>query len=56
MAPRARPAAGEGEGSPASSGVCLALAYPERIGQNRGGGRYLLSSGRGAVLPRQQLL
>ncbi|AEI44238.1 ATP-dependent RNA helicase [Paenibacillus mucilaginosus] len=48
--------AGEGEGSPASSGVCLALAYPERIGQNRGGGRYLLSSGRGAVLPRQQLL
>ncbi|MFN0226222.1 ATP-dependent helicase C-terminal domain-containing protein, partial [Paenibacillus sp. KR2-11] len=47
---------GEGQGEPASCGVCLALAYPDRIGQNRGGGRYLLSSGRGAVLNRQQLL
>ncbi len=34
-------------------GVLLAFAYPDRIGMARGGesGRYLLSQGRGAVLP-----
>lgn len=31
-------------------GMVLALAYPDRIGQNRGDGRFLLSGGRGAVL------
>lgn len=30
-------------------GMLLALAYPDRIGQNRGDGRFLLSSGRGAA-------
>src|SRR5262249_57159195 len=34
-------------------GALLALAYPDRIGRRRAGtaGRYLLSGGRGAVLP-----
>jgi ATP-dependent helicase HrpB len=37
----------------ARTGELLALAYPDRIGRRRPGaaGRYLLSSGRGAVLP-----
>ena len=36
-----------------AAGLLLALAYPDRIGLARGGdgGRYLLSNGRGAVLP-----
>jgi ATP-dependent helicase HrpB len=36
---------------PATVGLLLALAYPDRIGRARGtgGGRYLLSGGRGAV-------
>ena len=36
----------------APSGVLLALAYPDRIGQRRpgGGGRFLLRSGQGALL------
>ncbi|MFZ5781420.1 MAG: ATP-dependent helicase HrpB [Pseudomonadota bacterium] len=35
------------------TGALLALAYPDRIGRRRAGtaGRYLLSGGRGAVLP-----
>lgn len=38
-------------------GRLLALAYPDRIAQSRGaGGRYLLSSGRGATLPPAQSL
>ena len=38
-----------------TSGRLLALAYPDRIAQSRGaGGRYLLSSGRGAILPGAQ--
>jgi ATP-dependent helicase HrpB len=37
----------------ARTGMLLALAYPDRIGRRRPGtaGRYLLSGGRGAVLP-----
>lgn len=35
-------------------GLLLALAYPDRIGQGRGGGRFLLRNGRGAVLPSAQ--
>lgn len=39
------------------SGRLLAFAYPDRIAQSRGGGgRYLLSSGRGARLPEAQSL
>jgi ATP-dependent helicase HrpB len=38
-------------------GRLLALAYPDRIAQSRGaGGRFLLSSGRGAQLPPAQSL
>ena len=38
-----------------SAGALLALAYPDRIAQRRGegGGRYLLSNGRGAAFPGQ---
>ena len=32
-------------------GLLLALAYPDRIGQRRESGKYLLSGGRGAYLP-----
>ena len=43
--------------SDADVGRLLALAYPDRIAQSRGaGGRYLLSSGRGANLPPAQSL
>lgn len=38
------------------AGVLLSFAYPDRIGQSRGEGRYLLASGRGVELPRMQLL
>lgn len=37
-------------------GILLALAYPDRIGQGRGKGRFLLRNGRGAVLKEQQPL
>ena len=37
-------------------GLLLALAYPERIGQQRGGGRFLLENGRGAVIFDKQLV
>ncbi len=34
-----------------SLGALLSLAYPDRIAQNRGDGRFLLRTGRGALLP-----
>jgi ATP-dependent helicase HrpB len=37
-------------------GVLLAFAYPDRVGQRRGDGRFLLSNGRGAFILRQQAL
>lgn len=40
----------------AACGWLLALAFPDRIGQRRPDGRYLLSSGRGATLPRADSL
>jgi ATP-dependent helicase HrpB len=45
--PRPSPLRGEGEASP---GALLALAYPDRIARNRGGGSgaFLLANGRGA--------
>ncbi|EFM12489.1 Helicase ATP-dependent domain protein, partial [Paenibacillus curdlanolyticus YK9] len=55
-----------GPGSPAaqagaagrapSPGALLAYAYPDRVGQGRGDGRFLLASGRGASLPSMQPL
>lgn len=37
-------------------GLLLAYAYPDRIGQQRSRGRYLLSNGRGAVMAADQHL
>ena len=39
-------------GNEQSCGLLAAIAYPDRIAQRRSSGTYLLSSGRGAVLPR----
>ncbi|KRF13346.1 ATP-dependent helicase HrpB [Paenibacillus sp. Soil787] len=39
-----------------ASGLLLAFAYPDRVAQRRRAGRFLLSSGRGAVLPELQPL
>jgi len=49
--------AGSAARSDLDVGRLLALAYPDRIAQSRGaGGRFLLSSGRGAQLPPAQSL
>ncbi|MCQ6557806.1 ATP-dependent helicase HrpB [Paenibacillus mendelii] len=45
-----------GGGSSNSCGILLAMAYPDRIAQRRGDGRFLLRSGRGAVVPELQSL
>ncbi len=37
-------------------GMVLAFAYPDRVGQQRGGGRFLLENGRGAIVVGQQPL
>jgi ATP-dependent helicase HrpB len=37
-------------------GLLLAFAFPERIAQSKGGGRFLLSNGRGAFIADQQPL
>jgi len=52
-----RPAAAT-DATGTSPGALLALAYPERTAQNRGGTgeRFLLASGAGAVLPRDDAL
>jgi len=39
-----------------SDGSLLAYAYPDRIAQRRADGRYVMASGRGAVLPELQPL
>lgn len=39
-----------------ATGRLLALAYPDRVGQARGGGKFTLSGGRGAALPGEQSL
>ncbi|MEU5806897.1 ATP-dependent helicase C-terminal domain-containing protein [Streptomyces sp. NPDC047718] len=33
------------------AGLVVALAFPERVARNRGGGQYLMASGTGAALP-----
>ncbi|RKN84219.1 ATP-dependent helicase HrpB [Paenibacillus ginsengarvi] len=47
---------GSGEVDSASCGLLLALAFPDRIAQSRGDGRYLLSGGRGAALASVQTI
>ncbi|HUN72971.1 MAG TPA: ATP-dependent helicase HrpB, partial [Steroidobacteraceae bacterium] len=44
------------ESGMAASGLLLALAYPDRIGQRRGEGRYRLANGRGASFVGAQSL
>ena len=46
----------DGSGNPDDCGILLAFAFPDRIGRRRPDGRYLLSGGRGAVLPDGQPL
>ncbi|WP_134683331.1 ATP-dependent helicase HrpB [Brevibacillus migulae] len=43
-------------GDLADCGLLLAFAFPDRIAQRREDGRYLLSNGRGSVLPQGQRL
>ncbi|CAM3482087.1 ATP-dependent helicase HrpB [Saccharibacillus brassicae] len=43
-------------GDPAAAGLLLAYAFPDRVGRRRGGGRFLLSGGRGAFVPERELL
>lgn len=45
-----RAGASMGTGRPHDCGAVLARAYPDRIAQTRGGGRFRLRGGRGAVL------
>ncbi|TDF92391.1 ATP-dependent helicase HrpB [Paenibacillus piri] len=54
-----RRALGLAEGKPNDvndCGLLLAFAYPDRIGQRRSSGRFLLSGGRGAYIAQQQPL
>ena len=48
------------QGSPGTDlahvGILAALAWPDRVGQLRGGNRYLLAGGRGAILEGEQTL
>ena len=39
-----------GEGEQLSTGALLALAFPDRVARNRGGGGFVLANGRGAAL------
>jgi len=43
-------------GAPPSSGVMLALAFPDRIARNRGNGSFVLANGRGAAIDRTSAL
>jgi len=45
-----------GSGPVADPGPLLALAYPDRIAQSRGGARYRMRHGRGATLPEHDPL
>jgi ATP-dependent helicase HrpB len=46
---------GRGEGSP-STGVMLALAFPDRVARNRGNGSFVLANGRGAAVDQATAL
>ena len=52
------PGGGDGPGDVAATGLLLALAYPDRVGQRRPGerGRFLLRNGRGAAFLEVQTL
>jgi ATP-dependent helicase HrpB len=46
---------GRGDGSP-STGVMLALAFPDRVARNRGNGSFVLANGRGAAIDQATAL
>ena len=48
-----RPPQGEGE---LTTGVMLALAFPDRVARNRGNGSFVLANGRGAALDQTSAL
>ncbi|HCS92154.1 MAG: ATP-dependent helicase HrpB [Thiohalocapsa sp. PB-PSB1] len=56
--PGSTPVLADEAGAELSAGALLALAYPDRIAQNRGGNgeRFLLTSGIGAALPANDAL
>ena len=45
-----------GEDTPASTGVMLAFAFPERVARNRGNGSFVLANGRGAMVDQTSAL
>jgi ATP-dependent helicase HrpB len=49
------PLEGRGEGFP-STGVMLALAFPDRVARNRGNGSFVLANGRGAAVDQASVL
>jgi ATP-dependent helicase HrpB len=46
----------QGESEPPSTGVMLALAFPDRVGRNRGNGSFVLANGRGASIDQTSAL
>jgi ATP-dependent helicase HrpB len=55
--PSPSPLAGEGRGEgPPSTGVMLALAFPDRVARNRGNGSFVLANGRGAAVDQASAL
>ncbi len=44
------PLVGEGRGGELTTGVMLALAFPDRVARNRGNGSFVLANGRGAAV------
>jgi ATP-dependent helicase HrpB len=54
--PSPSPVTGEGRGGEPSTGVMLALAFPDRVARNRGNGSFVLANGRGAALEQTSAL
>jgi len=50
------PAPPVGEGAGISTGVMLALAFPDRVARNRGNGSFVLANGRGAAVDQASAL
>ena len=51
-----RAASPQGGGELPSTGVMLALAFPDRVARNRGNGSFVLANGRGAAVDRASAL